>query len=175
MNEPLPQPAMTAVLMGVCGSGKSTIGRALAVATGGRFFDADDFHPPANVEKMRAGIPLTDEDRQGWLESLRDLLERESGGLTGAPVFLACSALKEGYREILRAGAPGLRFVFLQGSAELIRERMRARGGHFMPETLIDSQFQALEVPGDAVVVEISMTADAVVRRILEELGMAGG
>ena len=173
MNETISGPVVAVVLMGVCGSGKSTIGRALAVAAGGRFFDADDFHPPANVEKMRAGIPLTDEDRQGWLESLRDLLERESGGLTAGPVFLACSALKECYREILRAGAPGLRFVFLQGSAELIRERMRARGGHFMPETLIESQFQALEVPADAMVVEISMTPEEAVRRILRELGMA--
>lgn len=98
------------VLMGVCGSGKSTIGRALALATGGKFFDGDDFHPPANVEKMRAGISLTDSDRHGWLERLWDLIHHKCHGPLGAPMFLACSALKESYREILRAGAAGVHF-----------------------------------------------------------------
>ena len=162
--------ATAVVLMGVCGSGKSTIGRALALATGGKFFDGDDFHPPANVEKMRAGISLTDFDRQGWLETMRDLIDHESHDSTGAPVYLACSALKESYRAILRAGAQDVRFVFLDGSPELIRARMTARSHHFMPDTLVNSQFQTLERPTDALVVDISLTPEAVVAQILENL-----
>ncbi|MEO8615124.1 MAG: gluconokinase [Luteolibacter sp.] len=170
MTDKAATPAAAVVLMGVCGSGKSTIGHALALATGGRFFDGDDFHSPANVEKMRAGVSLTDFDRQGWLETLRDLIDHECHDSTGAPVFLACSALKESYRAILRAGAQDVRFVFLHGSPELIRARMMARSNHFMPETLIDSQFQTLEAPADALVVDISLPPEAVVARIMEHL-----
>jgi gluconokinase len=162
---------MTVVIMGVSGSGKSTVGRALAEATGGRFFDGDDFHPAANVEKMRAGTPLDDRDRQGWLERLRDLLAEESTG--PQPVFLACSALKKSYRDVLREGNAGLRFVFLHGPEELLRDRMRARKGHYMPPGLLTSQLEALEPPDDAIAVDVSKAGPATIDELLGDLGLA--
>lgn len=158
------------VIMGISGAGKSTVGRRVAEETGGRFFDADDFHSMINVKKMRAGIALTDEDRAGWLEQLRDLLEKEGKKEVAGPLVLACSALKERYRDVLRAGVAELRFVFLQGSSELIRARLIARENHFMPESLIDSQLEALEIPEDALVVDVSAALEVVVKKILEGL-----
>ena len=116
------------IIMGVTGSGKSTVGRAIADATNGAFFDGDDYHSASNVDKMRSGTPLSDTDRQEWLEVLRDLVRDRSS--TSTPSFLACSALKKSYRDILRTGSPDLRFIYLEGSETLIGDRLNARVGH---------------------------------------------
>lgn len=159
---------MIVVVMGVCGCGKTTVGKALAAALGWRFFDADDFHPPANIEKMAAGIPLTDVDRWPWL----DRLAAEMGAIerAGGHAVLACSALRQAYRDRL-AVAGDVRFVHLRGDRATIAARVAARPGHYMPATLVDSQFAALELPAEAIDVDITLpVADqvAVVRRGLD-------
>ena len=146
------------VVMGVSGCGKSTVALALAEKTGGTYLDADDFHPPANKQKMAAGIPLTDEDRWGWLDALNQELQHRRAERT----FLACSALKEVYRERLRTGVPDLVFIYLKGSREVIAQRLGARKGHFMPSTLLDSQFTTLEEPTGAIVIDIDQSPEAV-------------
>jgi gluconokinase len=156
------------VLMGVCGSGKSTIGLVLAEKCVGVFLDADDFHPPANIEKMKRGEPLDDADRAPWLARLAALLSESSD----KPVFLACSALKVRYRDVLSTGRDDVRFVHLSGTPEVIRTRLRARPGHFMPESLIDSQFAALETPARAVTIDIDQPVDAIVTTIIRELNL---
>jgi gluconokinase len=138
--------------MGVSGAGKTTVGRLLAQDLNFRFYDADDFHPPANVAKMRDGQPLNDEDRQPWLMALRRVILESLQNKTGA--VIACSALKKSYRDLLKVG-PEVRLVYLKGGPELIRRRLAAREGHFMPPQLLASQFAALEEPDDAVIVEI--------------------
>ena len=145
------------VIMGVSGSGKSTIGLLLAQKVGGKFFDGDDFHPLENIEKMAAGSPLNDEDRRGWLATLASLIEKEKG-----IIVIACSALKTGYRETLK----GADFVFLKGSRELIESRLNLREGHYMPPSLLDSQFQALEAPEDAFCVDIKKSPTELTREI---------
>jgi gluconokinase len=131
--------------MGVAGSGKSTIGAAFARALDVEFVEGDDYHPPENVERMAAGVPLTDEDRAGWLRALARRLREAAGA--GAGLVMTCSALKRSYRDVLRAGAPDVRFVFLRGPRALIAERLASRRGHFMPASLLDSQFATLEEP----------------------------
>jgi gluconokinase len=159
------------VVMGVSGCGKSSVAKELANATGGDFFDADDFHSPANKEKMAAGIPLCDEDRWGWLDSLNDELRSRSDSTS--PLFLACSALRRVYRERLSAGLSSLRFLYLQGSKEVIRSRLEARSGHFMPQALLDSQFTALEEPTgeEAVVISIDQPLSSIVKELIERIG----
>jgi gluconokinase len=142
------------VVMGVSGCGKTSVAKALAEACSGIYLDADDFHPASNKEKMAAGIPLTDEDRWPWLDTLKGELAK--GAASGKPFFLACSALKQKYRDYLSEGTPGLRFVYLKGSFELIRDRMAARKDHFMPLKLLESQFAVLEEPVDAIVLDIA-------------------
>lgn len=135
---------MVLVVMGVAGSGKTTVGRRLAAELGWEFYDADDFHPPANVEKMKAGLPLDDEDRRPWLAALARLVR---GVLArGAGAVLACSALKGRYREQLLIDER-VRLVYLRAGEPLIRARLAAREGHFMKAELLDSQFAALEEP----------------------------
>jgi gluconokinase len=155
------------IVMGVSGCGKSSIAAELAAATGGEFLDADDFHPPSNKEKMAAGIPLQDEDRWGWLDALNAELKSRPSGTS---LFLACSALRKAYRDRLSAGLPGLRFLYLQGSKELIRSRMESRSGHFMPPALLDSQFAALEepLPGEAVIISIDQPIPSIVTGLLD-------
>jgi len=152
--------------MGVCGCGKSLIGRMFADSVGGVFEDADHFHPKENVAKMSAGIPLTDEDRWPWFAALRARIV-EMRGRTPWYV-LACSALKESYRAALRDGDTGheLVFVFLDGSRDLIKERMAARKGHYMPASLVDSQFAILEEPADAVRVSVDQTPEAILSEV---------
>jgi gluconokinase len=149
------------VVMGVSGSGKSTVGRLLAEATGGEFLDGDDFHTPEHKAKMHSGVPLTDEDRAPWLDRLNAELRARSGA--GKPVFLACSALKQSHRDRLAAGLPWLRFVYMKGSFEVLSARLAARKGHFMPATLLRSQLETLEEPRDAIVLEIEQTPEAMV------------
>jgi len=131
--------------MGVSGCGKSTIASLLAQRLGWIFFDADDFHPAENVAKMKAGIPLNDDDRAPWLERLHDLLASEQNA--GRHPIIACSALKDRYRAVLRKNLPNLVVIYLRGTEELIRSRMESREGHFMPPALLKSQFEALEEP----------------------------
>jgi gluconokinase len=134
------QPPLLAV-MGVSGSGKTTVGAALAQRLGVPFADADDFHPPANVAKMSAGIPLDDADRWPWLRIIGEwLAEHATGG-----GLVSCSALRRAYRDVLREAAPQVRFVHLHGSREVIARRVAGRPGHFMPASLVDSQFATLE------------------------------
>lgn len=161
------------VLMGVSGSGKTEIGRRLAQRLGWAFRDADEFHPTANVAKMRAGIPLDDRDREPWLASLAAVL-REA--VAGRPqLVLACSALKRAHRGRLGLPAAGVRLVHLHGEPDVIRKRIEQRAGHFMPASLLDSQLQALEPPGadeDAIVVDVSSEPDGIVRQIMAALGL---
>jgi gluconokinase len=149
------------IVMGVSGSGKTTLARKLAAATGGNWEDADDFHSAENKAKMSAGIPLTDADRWPWLDRLN--AELRAAASAGGPFFLACSALKQKYRDRLAAGLPGARFVYLKGSMELIRSRMALRRNHFMPVGLLESQFADLEEPKEAIVLDISRTEDEMV------------
>lgn len=135
------QAAPLVVVSGVSGSGKTTVGRALALQLGVPYAEGDDFHPPANVEKMTAGIPLSDADRRPWLDEIAQWLADHS--LRGGVV--ACSALKRHYRDRLASAAPNVFFVHLHGSARLIADRMAARRGHFMPENLLQSQLDTLE------------------------------
>lgn len=155
---------MRIVLMGVAGCGKSSVGEALALRLGIPYRDGDDLHPAANVEKMRQGVPLTDDDRWPWLD-------RVAQALAAPPVIIGCSALKRAYRDRIRAGAGGpVRFVYLHGSRDLIAGRMAARQGHYMPLSLLDSQFAALEPPGqdEALRVDIDQPLEALVAQIVE-------
>jgi gluconokinase len=160
---------MIAIVMGVTGSGKTSVGRLLAQQLGWEFADADDFHPSANVEKISHGIPLTDEDRAPWLERLR--IQITNWIVTGQNAVLACSALKRTYRQELNVG-PDVRFVYLKGSPELIARRLRLRRGHFADEKILASQFTDLEEPEAAVTVDISQTPEKIVAEIRERLGL---
>ncbi|HYF58016.1 MAG TPA: gluconokinase [Burkholderiaceae bacterium] len=166
MSAPAPS---AVVVMGVSGCGKTAVGEALARRLGARFVDADDFHPPANVEKMRAGVPLDDADRAPWLATLNALLRDEAAARR--PVVLACSALRRRYRDALAEGVPGLRVVHLSGSFELIASRLAARRHRYMPASLLRSQFEALEPPREAVTVDVSGDVEAVVEAALRGLG----
>lgn len=155
------------VIMGVSGCGKSSVGAALATRLGLAYRDGDDLHPAANVAKMRAGIPLGDEDRWPWLDRVAEVLRSE------APVIIGCSALRRVYRDRIRAGAGGpVRFVHLTGSRAVIEARMAARKGHYMPPSLLDSQFATLEPPGpdEAVSIDIDQPLAAIVDSILPAL-----
>ncbi len=162
---------MIVVLMGVSGSGKTTIGTLLAQRTGTTFADADDYHPAANKAKMAAGHPLDDTDRQPWLEALNGVLRGWYGG-AGSGV-LACSALKARYRETLEVGMPAgtVRFVLLDGSKALFAERMAERHHEFMNPALLDSQFATLEAPAEAVRVVNDRAPGVVVDEIVAKLG----
>jgi gluconokinase len=152
---------MIVVLMGVTGSGKTTVGRALAQSLGWAFYDADDFHPPANVAKMASGVPLTDNDRWPWLDRIADLLGRVQAN--GSHAVLACSALKQAYRDrIARAG--DVHFVYLKGDLATIEARLAARRHKYMPSSLLPSQFATLEEPANALVVDIRADVVAAIR-----------
>src|SRR5258705_5373164 len=152
-------------MMGVSGSGKSLIGAQFARALGVEFVEGDTFHPPENVKRMTAGVPLTDDDRRGWLTAIAARLRQARHAETG--LVVSCSALKRAYRDLLRsAGDVAARFVYLAGDRALIAERLADRRGHFMPPTLLESQFAILEEPApdeDAWVCDIRETPDAIV------------
>lgn len=156
---------MIVVVMGVSGSGKTTLGRLLAARLGCDFVDADDHHPAANVAKMAAGVPLDDADRAPWLDALNRLLRAQPGDRV-----LACSALKQAYRERLCAGIRECRFVYLKGSIEQIRARLAERRHRYMPASLLESQFAALETPSDAITVDVSASPDACVAAVAAAL-----
>jgi gluconokinase len=159
---------MIIAIMGVTGSGKTTIGRRLAERLGWLFFDGDDFHPPRNVRKMSAGVPLADDDRAHWLDALARLLARCE--VRGQPAVLSCSALKAAYREQLGRSGAAMQWVYLRGSYETILERLEQRTGHYMPPGLLSSQFEALEEPHDALTVDISVPADEIVNTVIAAL-----
>jgi gluconokinase len=161
---------MIIIVMGVTGAGKSTIGLLLAAQLGWKFADADDYHPPSNVEKMRQGIPLTDDDRGPWLDRLHH--EITAWIAANRNVVLACSALKRAYRDQLAVG-PEVRFVYLKGSPDLIASRVRQRHGHFAGEQILAAQFADLEEPTDAVMVEISAPPQQIVNEVRTKLGLA--
>jgi|SRR5919106_5404337 gluconokinase len=159
---------MIIILFGVAGAGKSLIGQCLAAQLGWKFYDADQFHTSANIEKMRQGIALTDEDRGPWLERLCELLQALRG--RGEDAVLACSALKESYRRSLDLGEE-IKLVFLKGEYELIEKRLRKRQGHFMNPELLRSQFETLEEPrGGALVVDVKLSPSEIVKEIRSEL-----
>ncbi len=154
------------IVMGVSGCGKSTVGRLLAQRLDWDFFDADDFHSPQNIAKMKAGIPLTDSDRLPWLATLNELLLATLKN--GRHPVLACSALKESYRLRLRQGIDGLQLVYLKGSYDLIWSRIAQRQGHYMKPDMLRSQFETLEEPVDALVVDIRLSPEEIVAQILK-------
>ncbi len=158
------------VVMGVSGSGKSTVGAALAQRLGVPFADADDLHPEANIAKMAAGHALDDKDRHPWLETIGAwLADRDTAG-----GVISCSALKVAYRDQLRRHAPRVRFVHLKGSREVIARRQASRPGHFMPASLLDSQFATLEQLGpdeDGLVIDVNQSVDAIVQQYVDQAG----
>ena len=162
---------MVVIAMGVAGCGKTTVGRLLAEITGGRFFDGDQFHSSESVAKMRQGIPLTDEDRRLWLQALRKLIEQnlEKEVLT----VISCSALKENYRQFLQQKDQRVKFVYLKGSFGLIEKRMQKRPGHFFSPQLLQSQFDTLEEPKNALEVNIDAHPAAIAADIRERLGLS--
>ena len=158
---------MILIVIGVAGCGKSTIGQQLANRLGWPFYDGDDFHPPANVQKMSEGIPLTDEDRASWLNTLADLI----GNLIqhNQSAVIACSALKQKYRDRLHV-AGSVRFVYLRGSYDLIEARLRQRLGHYMNPGLLASQFAILEEPHDALTFDVNPPPEQIVAEIIGQL-----
>ena len=169
MTPTVPATVQVIVVMGVAGSGKSTVGAALAAALGWRFVDGDDHHSPANIAKMARGEPLDDADRWPWLDVLRGIiavaLEQRSG------LVLACSALKARYRERLTGGDGRVRFAHLTGTPELLRARLAKRAGHFMKTGMLDSQLAALEPPADAIEVDAGLPVEAIVARVRAAVG----
>jgi len=190
------RPAEAVVVMGVSGSGKTTIGRRVARKLGFDYADADDYHPDANIAKMRAGVPLDDDDRVPWLAALRHLIEARARG--GRSLVIACSALKAGYRRVLDgttdvaalmsgAGgatprqpaatsgpAPRVTFVYLKGDYQTILARMQRRQGHYMKADMLRSQFRDLEEPQDAVTVDVTSSVSAAIRQALAGLAARG-
>ena len=172
MNSSLPHPQSPGnktpptaiVVIGVSGCGKTTIGRGLSEQLGWPFYDADDFHPPSNIEKMANGIPLNDNDRQPWLNRLHELIDNHLS--QDQSLVLACSALKEKYRQLLKGDLERVWFVHLQGDFDLIYNRMQKRAGHYMQAEMLRSQFADLEQPQDA----YSISIDAPVQNILDQI-----
>lgn len=159
--------SLAIVIMGVAGCGKSTVGVKLARELGWDFKDADDFHPPANVAKMAAGIPLNDEDRAPWLLAIRQHLE--AALQRGESVVVTCSALKERYRAVVVCDPERVKLVYLQGDYALLLQRISQREGHFMKDTMLKSQFEALEPPTTAFTVSVALSPEEIVSRIRRE------
>ena len=158
------RPSLVIVLMGVAGSGKTTVGGKLSEALGWEFRDADTFHPPANIAKMAAGHPLTDEDRAPWLASIRRFIDHSLARDDGA--IVTCSALRESYRQVLVADPARVKLVHLAGDFRLIEGRMAHRSGHFMKPKMLESQFATLEPPRAALTIDVAQTPDAIVAEI---------
>ena len=161
---------MVIILIGVAGSGKTTVGRLLATRLGCEFHDGDDLHSARNREKMSRGIALTDEDRLPWLHAVRDLVQRYVDENRCA--VIACSALKQSYRDLLIVDAAKIKLVYLKGSQALITQRLAHRAGHFFDQRLLHSQFDTLEEPANAIVVDISETPEKIADTILARLGL---
>jgi gluconokinase len=158
---------MVLVIMGVAGSGKTTVGELLARKLGWDFYDADRFHPEENVEKLRQGIPLTDEDRLPWLSLVRGFI----AGLE-APAVIACSALKQSYRDYLKEGNREVEFIYLKGSFDLIRRRLEERKGHFAGVEILGGQFEALEEPENVLTEDVERDPETIAGDIIRKLGL---
>ena len=156
------------IVMGVSGSGKTSVGKSLAKHLGWDFYDADDFHPPENVAKMAKGAPLTDSDRVPWLAALHELIS--SSLAQNRPGVLACSALKERYRQKLLDGNDGVQLIYLKGSYDLIWSRMSGRKDHYMKPHMLQSQFGTLEEPANALTVDITPSVDEILKVILQNM-----
>lgn len=167
----MPEHPLVLIFMGVAGSGKTTVAKLFAQKSGAVFYEGDDFHPPENIARMRAGIPLTDADREKWLQTLRDIVI----GALGKNEFavLTCSALKAKYRNELAAADARVKFVHLTGPQTLIAERLKKRSGHFMPASLLASQLATLEPPADALIFSCEKSPPEIVAELLHVLGMA--
>jgi gluconokinase len=162
---------MVIIITGVSGSGKTTIGVELSKRIGCLFLDGDDFHPEANINKMSGGVPLTEADRMPWLHTLQRKIEQCLD--SGEDLVLACSALSRQSRDILRGNNSAVRFVYLKGSKELIRQRLKDRKGHFMSSAMLDSQFDALQEPDAALVVCVTHSPQEIIAQISNELRLA--
>jgi gluconokinase len=162
------EPIRTLVVMGVSGTGKSTLGRALSKSLAWRFVEGDDFHPEENLEKMSLGEPLNNDDRRPWLDKLNREIQNDQR--RGVCSILACSALKKRYRDRLTHGLDGVQFVFLCGTRDVILDRLRNRRGHFMPSDLLDSQIAALEPPEDAIFVSVELSTELQVAEVVKQL-----
>lgn len=163
---------MFIIVMGVSGCGKTTIGKKIAEAFEVPYYEGDAYHPPENVDKMSRGVPLTDEDRRGWLEVLAELIrDKLDAGESGV---LACSALKEKYRQQLRISPDRVWFVYLKGDYETIHTRIQERTGHYMPPGLLKSQFEALEEPDDAFTIDINQPVDVILGEVMGFLRWIG-
>lgn len=164
---------MFVIVMGVSASGKTTVGAALAQVLGWPFYDGDDFHPPASIAKMAAGAPLDDGDRSGWLASLAEIIRRSME--CGESAVMACSALKPAYRARLQAAASHseqVKFVYLKGDMETILKRMQGRQGHYMQANMLQSQFDDLDEPTDAITIDLALSVSDEVRQIMEQLAI---
>ena len=159
---------MIVILMGVAGSGKTTVGRLLASALGWRFYEGDDFHPHPNIDKMQRGIPLTDADRWPWLQALREVIDACQA--QGSSAILACSALKQTYRDYLMQGCDEVKVVYLKGSYDLLYQRLAQRRGHFMPAGLLTSQFATLEEPQQGLSFDVATPPEVLVAAIRQAL-----
>lgn len=169
--KPSPRRPLVLIFMGVSGSGKTTVGTLFAKRTGALFFEGDEFHPPENIEKMRRGEPLTDDDRAKWLRTLREIIMRSLD--RGTFTVMACSALKAAYRDLLQGGDGRVQFVHLTGPRRLIEERLKARKNHFMPPTLLDSQLATLELPTDALTFSCEQSPEEIVTALIQAVGTA--
>lgn len=160
---------MFIIVMGVSGSGKTTIARLLAQRLGWPFYEGDAFHPPANIAKMGTGVPLDDEDRLGWLDALASLIDTKTQASENG--VIACSALKKAYRDVLRRyDSKQVKFVYLRGSYDVIFERMKGRGKHFMKPEMLQSQFAILEEPQGVLTVDVTLLPDEIVQNIMEQI-----
>jgi gluconokinase len=156
------------IFMGVAGSGKTTVAALFAEKTGAAFCEGDEYHPPENIEKMRRGVPLTDADRQKWLQTLRGIITRalDESRFT----VMTCSALKAAYRDFLKGGDARVQFVYLTGPRAVLEERLKARRGHFMPPALLDSQLATLEPPSDALTFSIEQSPEEIVTALIRKI-----
>lgn len=159
---------MIILVMGVSGSGKTTVAQKLAESLGYKFADADDFHPQENIDKMQNGIALNDKDRLPWLQKMQDIIKQHLS--ENKNIVITCSALKESYRQMLLVNHESVKLVYLKGSFELIHKRLKERLNHFMSEKLLKSQFDILEEPLDAIKVDISQSLEVIVQKIVEKL-----
>lgn len=170
MKPAAPNP-LVLIFMGVSGCGKTTVGKLFAKKAGAIFIEGDEFHPAENVEKMRRGIPLTDQDRTEWLGTLRQIITRSLN--QGTLTVMTCSALKAAYRDRLQDGDARVQFVYLTGPRALLEQRLKARKNHYMPPTLLDSQLTTLEPPADALTFSCEKSPDEIVSALMQALGRA--
>ncbi len=161
---------MIYLIMGVSGSGKTTVGQAFSQTVGYAFYDADNFHPPENIAKMSQGIPLNDSDRLPWLLAIKGVINKHQQLQKNA--VITCSALKQSYRDLLQEDTTGIIWIYLKGTYETILKRIQQRSNHFMKETMLLSQFQALEEPENAMIIDINSPVEEIVEAIINQLAI---